>query len=75
MCISEWDCATGFRLCIRFTLPAIAIATIISASVHFAVDKFGELGDEVLVFARSKREAENDLHVDRFYKRLQECAK
>jgi hypothetical protein len=63
---------TGLRLRIQFALPAIAVATIITASVHFAVDKLGELGNEVLVFARSKRELENDLHADRFYKRLHE---
>ena len=66
---------TGLGLCIQIAAPAIAIATIISTSVHFAVNKLGEMDDEVLVLARSKREVENDLHVDRFYKRLHECAK
>ena len=66
---------TGLRLCIQFAAPATAVATIITTCVHFAVDKLGELGDEVPVFAHSKREVENDFHVDRFYKRLHECAK
>jgi hypothetical protein len=47
-----------------------AVATIVTTRVHFAVDKLGEFGDEVLVIARSKREVENDLHFDRFYERL-----
>jgi hypothetical protein len=58
---------TGLRLCILIAAPSIA--------VHFAVDKLGEIDDEVLVLARSKPEVENDLHADRFYKRLHECVK
>ena len=33
--------------------PRIAVATIITTSVHFAVDKLGEIDDEVLAFASS----------------------
>jgi hypothetical protein len=61
----------------RFLLRVAAAVMVaaITGSVHFAVDKLGELDDEVLVLARSKREVENALHVDRFYEHLHECAK
>jgi hypothetical protein len=38
---------------------AITVATIITTSVHFAVDKLGKIDDEVLVLASSKPEVEN----------------
>jgi hypothetical protein len=57
------------------TAPAIAAVAISTTSVHFAIDKLGEIGDEVLVLASSKREVENALDVDRFYEHLHECAK
>lgn len=55
--------------------PAIAVTTIITTSVHFAVNKLSEIGDEVLVLSHSKREVENALDVDRCYECLYECAK
>jgi len=63
---------------IQTAAPAVAVmvATIITTSVHFAVYKLREIDDEVLVLARSKREFENALEVDRFYEHLHaECAK
>ena len=78
MCVSESGCALGLRaVCIEFAAPAIAVATmIVTTSVHSAVDKLGEIDNEVLVLARSKREVENALEVDRrFYEHLHTCAK
>jgi hypothetical protein len=49
---------------------AITVATIIATGVHFAVDKLGEIDDEVLVLASSKPEVENALEIDRFYECL-----
>ena len=66
---------TGLGLCIQIAAPATAVTTIVTTRVRFAVHKLGEFGDEVLVLARSKREVENDLDFDRFYKRLHECTK
>ena len=48
----------------------IIVATIITTSVHFSVDKLDEIGDEVLVLASSKPEVENALEIDRFYEHL-----
>jgi hypothetical protein len=57
----ESGCATGPRPCIQIiAAPAIAVARIITTSVHSAVDKLGEIDDEVLVLARSKREIKED---------------
>jgi hypothetical protein len=39
-------------------------------TVHFAVDKLGEIDDEVLLLARSKPEVEKALDFDRFYEHL-----
>jgi hypothetical protein len=44
---------------IAIAAPAITVATIITTSVHFAVDKLGKIDDEVLVVASSKPEVEN----------------
>ena len=44
--------------------PTITVASIITTSVPFAVDKLCEIGDEVLVLASSKREVENTLEID-----------
>ena len=60
---------------IAIAAPAITVATIITISVHFAVDKLGEIDDEVLVLASSKPEVEKALEIDRFYGRLHGCAK
>jgi hypothetical protein len=67
----------GLKVSIQVAAPAIAVtvATIITTSVHLAVDKLGELDYQVLVLARSKRKVENALDVDRFYEHLYECAK
>ena len=51
----------------------IIVATIITTSVHFSVDKLGEIDDEVLVLASSKREVENALEIDRFHEHLGGC--
>lgn len=62
----------------RFLLLRVAAAVVVPAittRVHFAVDKLGEVDDEVLVLARSKREVEITLDVHRFYEHLHECAK
>ncbi len=52
--------------------PAVAVATTITAGVHFAVEKLGEIDYEILVLARSKREVENALDVDWFCEHLHE---
>ena len=49
---------------------AAAVIPAITTSVRFAVDKLGEINDEVLVFARSKRKVENALNVNRFHEHL-----
>ena len=66
---SSLDCR--FLLCVAVAVVAAAITT----RVRFAVDKLGEVDDEVLVLARSKRKVENTLDVHRFYEHLYECAK
>ena len=59
-------------LCIKNAAPAFVVAaTPIPTSVYFAVEKLGEIDYEILVLARSKREVENALNVDRFYEHLQ----
>ena len=53
------ELSTGLRPYIQIlaiVAPAITVATIITISVHFAVDKLGEIDDEVLVSASSKPE-------------------
>ena len=60
---------------IAIAAPVITVATIITTSVHFAVDKLGEIDDEVLVVANSKPEVENALEIDRFYEHLHGRAK
>ena len=60
---------------IAIAARAITAATIITTSVHFAVDKLGEIDDEDLVLASSKPEVENALGTDRFYEHLRGCAK
>jgi hypothetical protein len=64
---------TNSSLDCRFLLRMIAtvVVTAITTSVHFAVDKLGEVDDEVLVLAGSKREIEIGLVVDRFHEQLQ----
>lgn len=61
---------TRLGLCIQIAAPPIAVATLVSTSVHFAVDKLREVDDKVLFFPRSEREVENDLDVDRFYEHM-----
>jgi hypothetical protein len=69
----------GTRKCLerRFGLCAAAAATAIAAAAaaittteHFAVNKLGNVGDEILVVARSKSEQEKALDVDRFHHQL-----
>ena len=44
------ELSTGLKLYIQIiAAPAITVATIITTSVHFGVDKLGEIDDEVLV--------------------------
>ena len=72
------ELSTGLRLSIRIiaiAAPAVAVATIITTSIHFAVDKLGEIDNEVLMLASSKPEVENALEIDRFYEYLRGCAK
>jgi hypothetical protein len=49
----------------------LCVAATVITSVHFAVDKLGEVDDEVLVLAGSKCEIEIGLVVDRFHEQLQ----
>jgi hypothetical protein len=48
---------------------AAAVATTVTLK-HFAADKLGEFADKVLVLARSEREVEKCLAVDRFHEQL-----
>lgn len=59
-----------FRL--RAGLRAATVAAVAAAATteHFAVDKLGDVDDEVLVVARSKREIEKALDADRFHRQL-----
>jgi hypothetical protein len=66
---SSLDCHFLLRVFAAVVVPAI------TASVHFAVDKLGEIDDEALVLARSKPEVEKPLDVDRFHEHLHVCAK
>lgn len=52
-------------------VAATDVVPAITTSVRFAVDKLGEIDDEVLIFARSKRKVEHALDVDRFDEHLQ----
>ena len=74
------ELSTGLRLYIQIiaiaiAAPAITVATIITISVYFTVDKLGEIDDKVLVVASSEREVENSLAIDRFYEHLHGSAK
>lgn len=68
---------TELRLCISVAAPspAIAAVTAITTSVHFAVDKLGEIDDEIPGFYHSKRGVESGFDVDQFYEDLHECTK
>ena len=59
----------GRRSLLRVATAADVVPAI-TTSVRFAVDKLGEIDDEVLVFARSKRKVENALDVNRFHEHL-----
>ena len=68
------ELSTGFKQYIQIiAAPAIPFTAIITTSVHFGVDKLGEIDDEVLVLASSNREVENALEIDRFYEHLGGC--
>ena len=60
--------AAAVRVAVR-----VAVAVAATASVHFAVNKLGEVDDEVLVPARSKLEVEKRLVLDSFHVQLQQA--
>ena len=54
---------------LRAAAAAATVATTVTLK-HFAADKLGEFADKVLVLARSEREVEKCLVVDRFHEQL-----
>jgi hypothetical protein len=68
----KWAQGCAFKSWLLRLLPSLS-PLFITTSVHFAVEKLGEIDDEILVLARPKREVENALDVDRFYEHLHEC--
>jgi hypothetical protein len=56
--------------CLLLLIAAAVVVPAIATSVHFTIDKFGEVDDEVLVLARSEREIEKGLVVNRSHEQL-----
>jgi hypothetical protein len=67
----KWAQGCAFKSLLLRLLPSLS-PLFITTSVHFAVEKLGEIDDE-LVLARPKREVENALDVEWFYEHLHEC--
>ena len=59
------------RCLLRAAVGAVAVAVAAAAaSIHLAVDKLGEIDDEVLVPSRSKFEVEEGLGLDSLHEQL-----
>jgi hypothetical protein len=61
--------SSGRRFLLRAAVGAVAIAAA-AASIHLAVNKLGEIDDEVLVLSRSKLEVEEGLSLDGLHVQL-----